>query len=132
MLDVCQLHVECELLDALLTDGVFPPFLFEHLAQLEEVVFGDAAEDLALLGFDELGDRLIRRFAEDLAGLETAVGTGDDLLAARVGIATSGVEYAQVSHYSMADDILWHQTTGWGPGFGQAMRDAELQPLAAS
>ena len=88
VLDVDQLHVEIELLDLALADFVLAPLLLEHLAQLALIVARHLAQDLALLGIDQLGDRFVGRFAQHFARFEPAAGAGDHLLAAHKRIAT--------------------------------------------
>ena len=61
------MHVEVELLDFALADFVLAALLLEHLAQVADVVARHAAQDLALLGIDELGDRFVGRFAQHFA-----------------------------------------------------------------
>jgi hypothetical protein len=115
VLDVGQLHLERQLLNSLLANGVFAPLLFEHLTELADIVGGDAAENLALFRVDQLGDGFVGRLAEYFTGFQASTRAGDDLLTARMGIAAPGIEHSQVAHHTVADNILWHSTTGSRP-----------------
>jgi hypothetical protein len=94
VLNVDEFHIERELLDFALADFVFPPLLFEHFAEIADVIAGYFPHDLALLGVFDRGNDFVRGFAQDLARFQAAAGAGNYLFAARKRVAAARRKHA--------------------------------------
>ena len=97
----------------MLADFELLPGLLLDAGQFVAVFGGHFAEDLAGAGVFHVADGLGRGLAEDLAGLQAAVGADDHPRAAAIFPPRGGGKDPQKTHHAVSGNVIGHIQPSW-------------------